>query len=88
MSIEIYGRPMCFTCEAAINIVESNGASYNYYNIEQMSSEDLQYLMSRIPKEVRNVPIIISDGRVLGDIHELKQSFESKRSTTEVVDIR
>jgi len=85
MHIEVYGRPMCDACEATINLIERVGVAYNYHNIEQMSSDELTELMTRKSPETRTVPIIFVDGRQLGDINELREFFEFKGKSTEIL---
>lgn len=79
---------MCFTCETVINMIESAGIFYQYYNIEQMSTSDVQRLILQVGKEHRHVPIIIVNGRAIGDLNELRQYIDSTRSTPAIVDSR
>lgn len=76
MKIEVYGRPMCDACEYALFILESNGAPYQYYNIENLSSDELTFLMSVRAPGVKEVPIVFVEGRKINELRELKELFE------------
>lgn len=76
---------MCDACEVAINIIESVGVDYKYYNVEQLSSEELTFLMTKKAPGKRTVPIVFVDGRLIGDIDELREFFKFKGKTSNVV---
>lgn len=81
--IDIYGKPFCDACETAVNIVEFAGKPYNYYNVEEMTPQDLTYVLTELAPGAKTVPILIIDGRVIGDLDEFRSIFEgSKESTT------
>lgn len=87
MHIEVYGRPMCDACEVAINILEQNGAPYRYFNIEELSSDEILYLMNEKAPGATQVPIIFIDNRRIYGIHGLLQFFENAEATSRRVDI-
>jgi len=81
MHIQIYGRPMCSSCEAAIELVERNGYYFDYNNVDLMRFDEvIRIVEQRKNKENRDLPIIFIDGREVETLDELREYFERMAS--------
>lgn len=83
MLIQVYGRPMCGACEAVCNFLDQQGVIYDYTDVDNMTYEDLSFvLLNRNDKTNRLLPVIMVDGREIGDISELKRFFANTSRPT------
>lgn len=80
--IDIYGKPFCDACEIACTIVERAGKPYNYYNVEQLTAQEMTYLVTEIAPGAKMVPILVVDGRVIGDLNEFRSIFEGTKESS------
>lgn len=78
MRIEVYGRPLCDACEYACDILDSNGAPYQYYNVETLTGDELTYLMTVRAPRIRELPIVFVEGRKLNEVRELNEIFKNR----------
>lgn len=82
--IDIYGKPFCDACEVVCNIVESSGIPYNYHNLEQLSHDEQIYVLRELAPWATTVPIIIVDGRVIGDLNEFRNLCTNAQESTTI----
>ena len=75
--IEIYGRNDCGYCIKAKNLLEENNIPYKYYTVGE--DIDVGSVVERFPG-VRTVPIVVSNGVMVGGYTELKEHLEDTRN--------
>lgn len=76
--IEIYGRPNCGYCTAAVNVCEDYHLKYTYNTIE--SSKQLEEISERVGQELKTVPQIFWHNKYIGGYTELVREIENTRS--------
>lgn len=81
--ISIYGIPFCNRCTKVVDELDSLQIPYEYYNLNQLSKDDFNRVMSE--KKGNEAPLIFIDGsqrtyEEFNDFIRLQQELESKPS--------
>jgi glutaredoxin 3 len=74
--IELYGKQNCGYCTSAMQLLEDNNLEYTKYIIDENISRE--EFVSKFP-DVRTVPLICIDGKILGGFQTLKEYVEVRK---------
>ena len=77
MTITIYSKPNCIFCDKAKAMVKRLGLSYE----EKMFGKDFntpEELYKAVGKQVRTMPQILIDGKLIGGYNQLVEHFADK----------
>ena len=77
MSITIYSKPNCVFCDKAKAMVKSLNLTYE----EKMFGKDfnsVEELYEAVGKQVRTMPQILIDGKLIGGYNQLVEHFADK----------
>ena len=73
MEITIYSKNNCVFCNKAKHLVKSLGLTYNEKKMEEFDSP--QAMLEDIGKQVRTMPQIKIDGKLVGGYNQLIEYF-------------
>lgn len=76
MKITIYSKNNCVFCNKAKHLVKSLGLTYNEKKMEEFDSP--QAMLEDIGKQVRTMPQIKIDGKLVGGYNQLVEYFADK----------
>ena len=76
MEIIIYSKNNCVFCNKAKHLVKSLGLTYNEKKMEEFDSP--QAMLEDIGKQVRTMPQIKIDGKLVGGYNQLVEYFADK----------
>jgi len=76
MEITIYSKNNCVFCNKAKHLVKSLGLTYNEKKMEEFDSP--QAMLEDIGKQVRTMPQIKIDGKLVGGYNQLVEYFADK----------
>lgn len=80
MKVEVFGRPLCESCERFTNYLDSQLIPYNYINVEYLSSDELnEYVLKRTTN--RALPIVFVNDNEVKDLDEFKRYFRNEPNT-------
>lgn len=70
MKIEIYGRPNCQWCTAAVNFLKRRGWEYSYHNLVAMEPNKALDILNE--SGMKTVPIVKVDNIYIGGYDQLE----------------
>jgi len=76
MEIVIYSKNNCVFCNKAKHLVKSLGLTYEEKKMEEFDSP--QAMLEDIGKQVRTMPQIKIDGKLIGGYNQLVEYFADK----------
>ena len=76
MEITIYSKNNCVFCNKAKHLVKSLGLTYTEKKMEEFDSP--QAMLEDIGKQVRTMPQIKIDGKLVGGYNQLVEYFADK----------
>ena len=76
MEITIYSKNNCVFCNKAKHLVKSLGLTYEEKKMEEFDSP--QAMLEDIGKQVRTMPQIKIDGKLVGGYNQLVEYFADK----------
>jgi len=76
MKIKIYSKNNCVFCNKAKHLVKSLGLTYEEKKMEEFDSP--QAMLEDIGKQVRTMPQIKIDGKLIGGYNQLVEYFADK----------
>jgi len=76
MGITIYSKNNCVFCNKAKHLVKSLGLDYTEKKLEEFDSP--QAMLEDIGKQVRTMPQIKIDGKLVGGYNQLVEYFADK----------
>ena len=76
MEITIYSKNNCVFCNKAKHLVKSLGLDYTEKKLEEFDSP--QAMLEDIGKQVRTMPQIKIDGKLVGGYNQLVEYFADK----------
>ena len=76
MEIVIYSKNNCVFCNKAKHLVKSLGLTYEEKKMEEFDSP--QAMLEDIGKQVRTMPQIKIDGKLVGGYNQLVEHFADK----------
>ena len=77
MTITIYSKPNCPFCDKSKALVKGLGLTYE----EKMFGKDFnspEELYEAVGKQVRTMPQVLTDGKLIGGYNQLVESFMEK----------
>ena len=77
MEIIIYSKNNCVFCNKAKHLVKSLGLDYTEKKMEEFDSP--QAMLEDIGKQVRTMPQIKIDGKLIGGYNQLVEHFADKK---------
>ena len=78
MSIVIYSKNNCVFCNKAKHLIKSLGLTYEEKSLEKDFSGDPTKLMEDIGKNVRTMPQIKIDDKLIGGYNQLVEYYADK----------
>ena len=79
MAIVIYSKPNCTFCTKAKALLKGLGLEYEEKSLEKDFDSDPVKMIEDIGKQVRTMPQIKIDGKLIGGYNQLVEHFEDKK---------
>ena len=79
MTITIYSKNNCVYCNKAKALVKNLGLEYEEKSLEKDFGSDPSKLIEDIGKNVRTMPQIKIDGKLIGGYNQLVEHFADKK---------
>ena len=79
MKIVIYSKNNCIYCSKAKTLVKNLGLEYEEKSLEKDFGSDPTKLIEAIGKNVRTMPQIKIDGKLIGGYNQLVEHFADKK---------
>jgi glutaredoxin len=79
MTITVYSKNNCTFCTKAKALLKGLGLEYEEKSLEKDFDSDTVKMIEDIGKQVRTMPQIKIDGKLIGGYNQLVEHFEDKK---------